>query len=101
MGSSGSKVGSWVRASQSWPPYGIRTPPWQDVVAHAAHTVSGHQWPCAMRVYPSSSLSPDSIARNLVPNNLREPPQLYHTKWYKDSSLPSPTFTPQKRHYRG
>src|SRR5437870_5376334 len=44
MGSCGSKVGSWVRASQSLPPYGIMTPPWQDVAAHAAHTVSDHQW---------------------------------------------------------
>src|SRR5713226_6675125 len=37
MGSSGSIVGSWVRASQSLPPYGIRTPPWQDVVARSAY----------------------------------------------------------------
>src|SRR5215470_7791386 len=48
MGSSGSSVGSWVRASQSLPPYGIRVPPWQDVAAHAAHTTAGHPWCCAM-----------------------------------------------------
>jgi hypothetical protein len=44
MGISGSKVGSWVRASQSWPPYGIMAPRLPDVVAHAEHTAAGHQW---------------------------------------------------------
>src|SRR5215510_5613128 len=43
MGSSGSTVGSWVRASQSLPPYGIRAPPWQDVAAHAAPPGALHQ----------------------------------------------------------
>jgi len=42
-GISSSPVGSWVKASQSWPPYGLRVPPWQDVTAHAAHTTAGHQ----------------------------------------------------------
>src|SRR5712691_9520669 len=96
MGSSGSNVGSWVRASQSLPPYGIRGPPWQDVAAHAVPTVSDHQWPCTTSVVQSSSAVPDSIARNLVPNNPGEPPQRYKRKWYRDYSLPSPTFSPQK-----
>src|SRR4029450_6722978 len=60
MGSSGSRVDSWVRASQSWPPYGIRTPPWQDVAAHAAPTVSDHSWPYTTRVVQSSSAVPDN-----------------------------------------
>src|SRR6266853_2674999 len=101
MGSSGSNVGSWVRASQSLPPYGIRTPPWQDGATHAAHTVSDHQWHCTMSVVQSSSALHDSIARNLVPNNPGAPPHLSHTNWCKDSLLPSPPSTPQKRHYRG
>src|SRR5215471_21736179 len=65
MGSSGSTVGSWVRASQSLPPYGIRAPPWQDVVAHAAHTGALHPWWCARMVYRSSPAWYASIARNL------------------------------------
>src|SRR6266851_10349700 len=73
MGSSGSTVGSWVRASQSLPPYGIRAPPWQDVAAHAAHTGAGHQWWCARMVYRSSPAWRDSIARNPVLHNFRLP----------------------------
>src|SRR5215813_14793818 len=60
MGSSGSKVISWVRGSQSLPPYGIRTPPWQDVAAHAAPTVSDHSWPYTTLVVQSSSAVPDN-----------------------------------------
>src|SRR5712691_8406067 len=67
-----------------------------------ASSPHGRRAPVAMRhkgvaVFPAL---PDSIARNPVPNNLGEPPRLYETKWYKDYHLPSPTFNPQKRHYR-
>src|SRR5262245_26414608 len=82
MGISGSKVGSWVKVSQSLPPYGIRAPPWQDVAAHAEHTTAGHQWRCAMMGCRSSPALHDSIARNPVPDNPGKPPRLSGTQRY-------------------